>query len=300
VEHAGVPPTVSVVIVNWNAGDALRRCLRSLHDHPPEVPWEVIVVDNGSADGSAQRAVQDHPGIRLIANQGNRGLPAANNQGFVASRAPYIVVSNPDVVYRPGAIDRLVELMEGRDRAGLGVPRMYYEDGSLHTSAGELPSLTEALLGRQLQRRLSPGAEGCWWDGWAHDEERRIGRGHEASYIVRRAAIESVGVQDEQYRLDWEGADWYARMAEAGWEAWFTPAAEVVHLGGASIRQAPARWIVSSHRGMYRYFSTRHPAWRPWLAPLVWGRAGAKLAALALRSDVYEAGHRGVLGRGGR
>jgi N-acetylglucosaminyl-diphospho-decaprenol L-rhamnosyltransferase len=288
---------VSVVIVNWNAGDALRRCLASLHEHPPRVAWEVILVDNGSSDGSERRAVDDHPGVLLIGNRENRGLPAANNQGFVASRAPYIVVSNPDVVYREGAIDALVALLERRPKAGLAVPRMYYEDGTLHTSAGELPSLAEALLGRQLQRRLSPGADGCWWDGWTHDEERRIGRGHEACYIVRRAAIESVGVQDEEYRLDWEGADWYARMAEGGWEAWFTPEAEVVHLGGASIRQAPARWIVSSHRGMYRYFARRHPAWRPWLVPIVGARAGLKLAALALRSDVYEAGHRGVLGR---
>lgn len=293
----GARPTVSVVIVNWNAGEALHACLRSLHDDPPGVPWEVIVVDNASSDGSAERAQQDHPGIRLIANRTNRGLPAANNQGFVASRAPYIVVSNPDVVYRPGAVDALVGLLERRPAAALGVPRMHYEDGSLHTSAGRLPSVGDALLGRQLQRRFARGADGCWWDGWPHDEERRIGRGHEASYIVRRSAIEQVGLQDEHYRLDWEGPDWYARMTEAGWEAWFTPAAEVVHLGGASIRQAPGRWIVSSHRGMYRYFALRHPAWRPWLAPVVGLRAALKLAALALRRDVYEAGHRGVLGR---
>ncbi len=74
---------------------------------------------------------------------------------------------------------------------------------------------------------------------------------------MRRAAIAEIGPQDEAFILDWEGIDWAARAAGAGWEIWFTPAAEVVHLGGASIRQAPLRWIAGSHRGMYRYFAKR-------------------------------------------
>lgn len=280
------------MIVNWNAGDALLRCVRSLREHAPAV--EIVLVDNASRDGSADAAVAALPDVRLIHNPRNRGLPAANNQGFVAARGELVLVSNPDIIYRPGAVDALVELLRRRPRAGVAVPRMRYEDGLLHTSAGDLPTLAEALRGRQAQRRRAP-ASGMWWDGWSHDTERRIGRGHEACYLVRRRAIEEVGLQDERYRLDWEGADWYARMADRGWEAWFTPAAEVVHLGGASIRQAPARWVVSSHRGMYRYFADRHPAWRPVLAPLVAARAAAKLAALGLRRDVYEAGHRGGL-----
>lgn len=285
-------PVVSAVIVNWNAGDALLGCLRSLHEHAPAVPFEVVVVDNASNDGSADAAVGAFPDIRLIRNHTNRGLPGANNQGFVATRGELVLVSNPDVIYGPGAVDALVDLLRRRPRAALAVPRMRYEDGMLHTSAGDLPTLGEALRGRQSQRRRAP-TSGMWWDGWAHDSERRIGRGHEACYLVRRQAIEEVGLQDERYRLDWEGPDWYARMGDAGWEGWFTPSAEVVHLGGASIRKAPARWIVTSHRGMYRYFGTRHPSWRPWLAPLLAARALAKLAVLALGRDVYEAGHRG-------
>jgi GT2 family glycosyltransferase len=288
-------PVVSVVIVNWNAGQALLGCLRSLHEHPPSVPWEIVLVDNASSDGSVAAAAMAYPSTRLITNRTNRGLPAANNQGFVASRGEFVLVSNPDIVYSAGAVDALLATLARHPRAAIAVPRMLYDDGALHTSAGDLPTLVEALRGRQAQRRKAPGPSGMWWDGWAHDAEQRIGRGHEASYLVRRAAIEEVGLQDERYRLDWEGADWHARMGDAGWEAWFDPAAEVVHLGGASIRKAPARWIVSSHRGMYRYFADRHPAWRPWLAPLVAARAGIKLASLAARRDVYERGHRGGL-----
>ena len=286
-------PELSVVVVNWNAGAALAGCLRSLAQHPPSVPFEVIVVDNASTDGSAQAAARADPSLRLIANPVNRGLAAANNQGIVAARAETILLSNPDVVYTPGAVDSLLAALRRHPRAAIVVPRLSYEDGTLHTSAGDLPTLRHALAGRQAQRRgTGGGPHGFWWDGWAHDEERRIGRGHEAAYVVARRAIAEVGLQDERYFLDWEGMDWTARLADAGWEVWFTPTAEVIHLGGVSIRQVPFRWIVRSHQGIYRYFATRHPWWRPWLAPLMAGRAAAKLAAAAV-SDIYERGHRG-------
>ena len=287
------PPELSVVIVNWNAGPALAGCLASLAGHPPAVPYEVVVVDNGSTDGSARAARAANPGLRLIENRENRGLPAANNQGMVAARASTLLISNPDVLYGPGAVDALLDTLARHPRAAIVVPRLLYEDGTVHTSVGDLPTLAEALAGRQAQRRRRGGAPvaGFWWDGWAHDEERRVGRGHEAAYLVARQAVEEVGLQDERYFLDWEGIDWTERMTAAGWEVWFTPASEVVHLGGVSIRQVPFRWIVRSHRGIYRYFATRHPWWRPGLAPLVAARAAVKLAS-ALVSDVYERGHR--------
>ena len=111
---------------------------------------------------------------------------------------------------------------------------------------------------------------------------------------MRRAAVDDVGPQDEAFRLDWEGIDWTARFRDAGWEVWLCPAAEVVHLGGASIRQVPFRWVVSSHLGMYRYFAKRRPAyWRPILAVVIGGRAAVKLAATAGGLAMYERGHRG-------
>lgn len=284
-------PELSVVIVNWNAGSALLGCVRSLAEHPPSMPYEVIVVDNASTDGSAEAARRADPSIRLILNRENRGLAAANNQGFFAARADTILVSNPDVVYGPGAVDALCATLHRHPRAAIAVPRLRYEDGSLHTSVGDLPTLRQALAGRQAQRRAAAGPSGFWWDGWAHDEERRVGRGHEAAYVVAGPAIVDVGLQDERFFLDWEGIEWTARLADGGWEVWFTPDAEVTHLGGVSIRQVPFRWIVRSHQGIYRYFTIRHPWWRPWLAPVLAARAGVKLAAAAI-SDVYERGHR--------
>jgi GT2 family glycosyltransferase len=296
---------VSVIIVNWNSREVLLGCLRSLADYPPAPAWEAIVVDNGSADGSVAALRATYPEVRVIANPDNRGLPAANNQGIAAASGASLLICNPDVVFQPGAAAALVGLLGRHERAGMVIPRLLYPDGEVQTSAGDLPTLSEALRGRQAQRRLVEGAggpggargapAGFWWDGWAHDSERVIGRGHEAAYAVRRAAAEEVGPQDEGFRLDWEGIDWTARFRDAGWEVWLCPAASVVHLGGASIRQVPFRWVVSSHRGMYRYFAKRRPAyWRPALALAIGARAVVKLAATAGGMAMYERGHRGA------
>jgi N-acetylglucosaminyl-diphospho-decaprenol L-rhamnosyltransferase len=296
-------PALSVIIVNWNSRDALAGCLASLASDPTPGGSELIVVDNGSVDGSVAWLRAHDRGVHLIANPDNRGLPAANNQGIAASRGETLLICNPDVVFRPGAVAAMVDVLQRHPRAAIVVPRLLYPDGALQTSAGDLPTLGDALRGRQAQRRRRPGAgvgglgvgaaAGFWWDGWPHDEERMIGRGHEAAYLVRRSAVAEVGLQDERFALDWEGIDWTARFRDAGWEVWLSPAAEVVHLGGASIRQVPFRWVVSSHRGMYRYFAKRRPVyWRPVLAAVVAARAAVKLAATAAGAAMYERGHR--------
>ncbi len=296
--------TVSVIIVNWNARQALEGCLRSLAGNGPAASspaspaspaLEVIVIDNGSSDGSVEWLRAEDRGVHLIANPDNRGLPAANNQGIAASHGEMLLICNPDVVFQPGAVAAMVALLQRRPKAAIVVPRLLYPDGKLQTSAGDLPTLASALKGRQAQRhRSSAGrAQGFWWDGWPHTEERMIGRGHEAAYLVRRSAVAEVGLQDERFPLDWEGIDWTARFRDRGWEVWLCPDAEVVHLGGASIRQVPFRWVVSSHRGMYRYFAKRRRTyWRPLLALLIAGRAAAKLAATAAGVAMYERAHR--------
>lgn len=281
------PPVVSVVIVNWNSGRHLAALLESLAAQPAEPAWEAVVVDNASTDGSAD--LPRRAGVLVIRQPGNAGLAAANNIGMAATVGPYILIANPDVVLPDNALGNLVAVMERHDRAALVVPRLVGPDGATQTSAGDLPSLAEALMGRRLGLRWAhrrPGMEGpsgYWWHGWPHSSEAPIGRGAEACYLVRRAAIEEIGPQDPRYRLDWEGVEWTARARAAGWEVWLDPATTVTHVGGVSIAGARLRWVVESHMGMYRYFAGRtRPAGRPLLAAAVSIRALAKLAAAAV------------------
>jgi N-acetylglucosaminyl-diphospho-decaprenol L-rhamnosyltransferase len=285
-------PRIAIVVVTWNSRAVLGPCLDAIGEHPGPAPLEIVVVDNGSSDGTAELA-REHPlAPRVIVNGSNRGLAAANNQGIEAATAPFVMIANPDTLVTEGAIAALLDVLERRPRACFAVPRLRYPDGRPQSSAGGLPSLADAVLGRQVSAALGRRDSGFWWDGWAHDEERRIGRGHEACYLVRRAAIDEFGLQDEGFGLDWEGIDWAARAAESGWEVWFTPAAEVIHVGGHSIRQARLRWIAGSHRGMYRYYAKRTtPVLRPLLAALIALRGGVKLLAAAGPAS-YERSHR--------
>jgi N-acetylglucosaminyl-diphospho-decaprenol L-rhamnosyltransferase len=293
-----VAPELAVVVVNWNSGAYLARMLESLERHPPSVPAEVVVVDNASSDGSADPAASRSSSagspVRLIRNPGNRGLAAANNQGLAATSAGRVLIANPDVELTGGAVDALMAVMARRARAAFVVPRLENPDGSPQPSAGDLPRPAEALLGRRLSRHLNrgpgphPGPAGFWWDGWDHAEEREIGRGAEACYLVRRAAVQEVGPQDERFRLDWEGIEWTARMRGGGWQVWLAPDAVVRHAGGASISQAGLRWVVESHRGMYRYFASGMPAAaRPPLALAIGARAVAKAAGAAAGLPLY-------------
>ncbi len=285
--------SVSVVVVTWNSGPVIEECLRSLQRELPDGS-EIIVIDNHSADDTVQKVRAVAPSARVIANADNRGLAAANNQGMAAAVGDCFLISNPDVIYQPGSVRAMVAVMGRHERAAWVGPKFLHEDGALQTSVGDLPTLGDALLGRQVARRRTPGsASGFWWDGWPHDEERQVGRAFEPAYLIRRAASDAVGLQDERFVLDWEGFDWAERLQRVGWEIWFAPEAEVMHLGGTARKQVPFRSIISMHRGMYFYFSTRHsPAMKPIFALVFGARALFKMGVTRLGVPLYNWSHR--------
>jgi N-acetylglucosaminyl-diphospho-decaprenol L-rhamnosyltransferase len=283
----------SIVIVNWNTGDELRRCLASIVDAPPQGKWEAVVVDNGSTDQSIARAKEILPGATWIVNASNRGLAAANNQGLLAARGQMVVLSNPDVRFRPGTFSAFSSVLERHPRAAFVVPRVTYPDGQLQTTAGDLPSLIEAVLGREMQRRKrSYGSPtGMCWDGWAHDEEAVVGRAGDVCFAARREAIAQIGLQDERFPLDWEAFDWSARARDLGWTAVFSPDAQVVHHASTSTSGIPTiSHLLLTHRGMYQYFANRSPAWkRPGLAGLFALRGIGKGIAIRVGMELQDA-----------
>ena len=273
---------VSIVIVNWNSGDHLAICLRSLDEHPPSRAWSAVVVDNASTDGSVERARAACSWPIYICNDNNRGLAAANNQGMVANAAPYVVLANPDVTFEAGALDALCDLLDRRQTAAIAAPQLVQVDGARQVSAMTLPTAAEALVPRIRRRSLTVRP---------HDEEVRVGRGADACFAVRRSAVAAVGGLDERFPLDWEAIEWSRRLVRAGWEIWFTPAARVVHAGGVSVRQVPYRWIAQSHIGMYRYLVGGRRWLAPFIAPVAAARAVLKAGATALGKARYDTAH---------
>ena len=237
---------------------------------------EVVIVDNASTDGSAEEIEGLWPQVSLIRNQDNRGLASGNNQGIAATTGEYVIICNPDLVFTGNTIGELVRCLERRPRAAIVGGRMLTPEGGLHTSVGDLPRLRDAMLGTA---RTGP----YWWTQWSHDEERAVGHVLEACYAVRRAAIEEVGPQDAGFFMNWEGLDWAARFAARGWETWFCPSAEVIHVGGVSVKQVQWRWEVWSHRSMYRYFRRHSRVPAPLLGSLIAVRTLIKALAVLVR-----------------
>jgi GT2 family glycosyltransferase len=277
----------TLVVVTWNSATCIGPFLDSVAASDPAQHHEVVIVDNDSSDETISIAAAHEARPTIIRNASNRGLAAANNQGMAASRGEFIVICNPDVILGEGCVSSLVDCARRHPRAAFVIARLTHEDGRLQPGVGDLPRLGETLLGRRValtRHRTS----GIWWDGWDHDHERQVGHGQEACYLVRPQAVDEVGAQDERYVLDWEGLDWSDRMGRRSWEIWFCPSATAVHLGGVSVRQAQTRWVIQSHRGMYRYFADRSArGLRPLLAFIFGLRALVRLGALAVRGNTY-------------
>jgi N-acetylglucosaminyl-diphospho-decaprenol L-rhamnosyltransferase len=281
-------PVVSLIVVSWRSASVLADCLETFIEEVGDLPHEIIIVENGTHDGAEQVAARLAPTALFIQNATNRGLPAANNQGIAAATGEFVLISNPDVRYAAGSIRALLGCAARHPNAAFVVPRLVHADGSLQPCVGDLPHLREALTGRALQG-VHAKASGFWWHGWAHDEERAVGHAAEASYLVRRSSVAAMGLQDERFVLDWEGVEWARRAARTGWEIWFCPDAQVMHVGGVSLVQAPVRWILGSHRGIYLYFADgAGPLRRAALATVVSARAGAKLLARGVDRRLYD------------
>jgi GT2 family glycosyltransferase len=255
---SGVTADVSVAIVSWNTRDLLARCLQSVGQSGS---IEVFVVDNASSDGSAPMVRQRFPWVHLIQNKQNVGFAAANNQAIRLSgdcpgpggRRPYIVLLNSDTEVRPGALGALVAFVQAHPRAGAAGARLLNSDGSLQPSCH--PMLTP---GRELWRLLF--MERIWpratypMQRWDPETPRQVEALKGACLLLRREALDQVGLLDEGYFMYTEEVDLCYRLARAGWQLWWLPQAVVVHHEAQSSRQAAEPMYLQLYRSKVQFY----------------------------------------------
>jgi N-acetylglucosaminyl-diphospho-decaprenol L-rhamnosyltransferase len=264
-------PDLALVVVNHNTGEYLTRCLRSAFEFAGDARLEAVVVDNASRDGSAERAGAAYPDVRLIENDRNRGFARAANQGIRATSAPFILLLNPDAEILAGMLGGFLKLARDRPRAGVIGPMVKDPDGSIYPSARRVPSLGTALghafVGPFMDNRFS---RRYTMAGWDRRTERAVEWVSGSCCLLRREALDEVGMFDEGYFLYVEDVDLCTRMRAAGWEVRFSPELEVLHVGGISTRGK--KWLTVEHsRSIYRYFvKFRSTGWRVLLRPFVW------------------------------
>jgi len=266
--------SLSVIIVSWNTKELLRRCLQSLKPEVSAIDHEVFVVDNASADGSSDMVARDHPWVQLIVNDSNRGFAAANNQALKSAHGDRVLLLNPDTEVQPEAIRYLLDFLADHPKAGIVAPKLLNSDGTVQRSCRQFPTflgMLYELLGLSRLFPDNPRFREYKMLDWDHDYERQVDQPEGACLLLRREVIEQVGLLDEGFFMLFEEVDWCYRIKQAGWEIWFTPGAQVVHHYGQSIKQVKTRMILSSHRGLYRFWRKHYRGNRWYLDPIAYG-----------------------------
>ena len=253
-------PAWAAVVVAYDSGPLLGDCVRSLlEDTSAGGAPEVVVVDNGSSDGSVEAIEAEHPQVAVLRPGRNLGYARAANLGAAATRAPVVAVVNPDATVAPGSAAAILERFDADPRLGAVGPQILEPDGAVYPSARRVPSTADALghlvLGgirpdnpatrRYRDLDADPGVprEVDWVSG--------------AAIWLRRAALDAVGGWDEGYFMYVEDVDLCWRLTGAGWGVAYEPGARVVHVQGVSTARRPYRMVVAHHRSAYRFASKR-------------------------------------------
>ncbi|HVP81217.1 MAG TPA: glycosyltransferase family 2 protein [Thermodesulfobacteriota bacterium] len=255
-------PCVSVIIVSWNTREYLLSCLKSIFEEREAKSWKVIVVDNGSKDGSGIEVKKTFPYVHLIENEENLGFAKATNQGLKKAAGKYVLLLNPDTRVKSEAIERLILFMNASPKVGIAGVQLLNSDGSKQNSIANFPSLATELLNKSLLRWLFPkafpGKERDWPEPIEVDSV--IG----ACMMVRRKAIEQVGLLDEDYFLFLEETDWCYRMKQAGWKVVHVPEVRIDHFQGKSAGSEKKRARIEYFRSRYHFFK-KHKGTQQWL-----------------------------------
>jgi len=252
---------VSIVIVSWNTKKILRNCLASIYTQTAEsVEFEVIVVDNASNDDSVQMVEKEFPQVLLIQNPENRGFAAANNQGVRVSKGRYVLLLNPDTIVLDNAIAKVVSFADtSKDIAVVGC-RVLNIDHTLQPTCFMYPSILNMLLSSCYLYKLFSkshffGRERMSW--WDRNDVREVDVVTGCFMLIRREAIEQVGLMDERFFMYGEETDWCYRFKKAGHKVVYMPFAEIIHLGGESTKQVATRMMLLN-KGSKLLFLRKH------------------------------------------
>jgi len=246
-------PDMSIVLVCWNNKSYLDPCLESLYESRLKSTFDVIVVDNGSTDGSQQMLAEKYPQVKIIQNEGNVGLGKASNQGIEATHGRYVLLLNNDTIVNRDSLDMLVDFLDTHAEVGAVAGKLLNPDGSFQSGYAGFSSLAEEfLIATHLGELL--------WSGYpSHgdsNETKAVGWLSSACLLVRRSALDQIGLLDEGYFIYGDEADLQYRLNKAGWKVYFLPTSTIIHYGGRSMDRWKRRKMV--YRGKMLFYQKNY------------------------------------------
>ena len=256
---------LSVVVVNWNGGELLARCIASIDQALPpalRARVEVVVVDNGSTDGSTDR-LSLHPTDTLLRSDRNLGFGAACNRGAAAARGEYLLLLNPDCELRPGSVERCIAELQRPDMpVGLCGIALEDEHGAIARSCHRFPRFADLAATAIGLHALRPGVFDSRMTGWDHRSDRTVDHVIGAFWLLRLSTFRSLGGFDERFFVYLEDLDFSLRAQRAGWLTRFVAAPASYHLGGGVSRQIMARRLFYATRSRILYAYKHLPRWQ--------------------------------------
>jgi len=263
--------TLSIIIVNYNAKELLRKCLKSIFDKVKDIDFEIWLVDNASSDGSLEMIRKEFPKVKIIANKENVGFAKANNQTIKKADGKYIFLLNPDTVIFDENFEELIKFMEEHPEAGACGPLVLNGDGTIQRQCKRgFPTFWNSFAYYSGLWKLF--SKNRWWrknfggyfllskpDNRICEVDQLSG----AALMVRREILGKVGLMCEDYVMYWDDTDWCFRIKKAGWKVYFVPLVKIIHYGGAGGVQLHAlKNLWYFHRGAYlfykRYLVSQH------------------------------------------
>ena len=242
---------ISVIIVNWNTRDLLHNCLESIYKTISGISYEIIVVDNASRDGSVAMLHKNYPQVKVIQNAENRGFGAANNQAMHIMTGQYALLLNSDAILTENAVAELFTFMETHPDTAMACGQLLNADGSKQNSIASFPNLLTLLTNTPLLEYLFPKYYPS--KRYNYDKPIEVDSGIGACLLVRKKAIDDVGMFDERYFFFFEETDWAYRMKSSGWNIFYVPTAFIYHFQGQSIGR-DVRSRIEFYRSRYQFF----------------------------------------------
>jgi N-acetylglucosaminyl-diphospho-decaprenol L-rhamnosyltransferase len=268
VSGPGAAAEVAAVIVSYNVRDLVLECIESLR---ADGVGQIVVVDNASRDGSAEYVREHAPDVEVVALTRNVGFGSGMNRGAVLTSAPYLIITNPDVVVHPGTTKTLREALEADPGLAVVAPRIETTAGELYPSARRFPDLVDAAGHAFLHFfwPSNPFSRRYRMLDWDHAAAADVDWVAGTYFMIRRSAWEAVGGFDERYFMYMEDVDLCWRLGRAGWRRGYEPAAVITHGIGRSTDQTPYRMIAAHHRSLLRYAATTASGPRKLLLPVI-------------------------------
>lgn len=265
--------TISIIIVSWKVKEKLRENLKAIfNSENGDFNYEVFVIDNNSADGTAEMIKKEFPQVKLIANEKNLGFGRACNQGIRVASGSYILLLNPDMRIFPETLKNMVGWMENHKEAAIAGCRLVNEEGKIIKHVRRFPTVWDQLAIVLKLPHLFPKALNKYLrSDFNYNQAAKVDSIRGGFFMIRSDAIDKIGLLDERFFLWFEEVDYCQRAKNAGLEVWYTPIAECVDFVGQSFKQVKRGTAQKYFRdSMLKYFKKWQPQWQYYLLKIAW------------------------------